>query len=169
MQRGTKWIARMAAAALAASVLAPGWRVPAAPAARRPAAGQLCEQRLRPVTAGGRPHRRRGAGLLRHPASGPSSRSGPVTGLTGDTALVGIDFRPATGALVGLGNQGGIYTIDPATGVATNRVQLSEALSGTSFGVDFNPTVDRLRIVSDTGQNLRANLDTGVAHRRPGR
>ena len=29
--------------------------------------------------------------------------------------------------------------------------------------MDFNPTVDRLRIVSDTGQNLRANVDTGAA------
>jgi hypothetical protein len=86
-----------------------------------------------------------------------------VSGLQSDTKLVGIDYRPANGALVGLGNQGGIYTIDPATGVASNRVQLSETLSGNSFGVDFNPTVDRLRIVSDTGQNLRANVDTGAA------
>lgn len=33
---------------------------------------------------------------------------------------------------------------------------------GSSFGVDFNPTVDRLRIISDSGQNLRANVDTGA-------
>jgi hypothetical protein len=36
------------------------------------------------------------------------------------------------------------------------------ALSGIEFGVDFNPTVDRLRIVSDNGQNLRANVDDGT-------
>ena len=35
------------------------------------------------------------------------------------------------------------------------------ALSGTSFGVDFNPAADRLRIVSDTGQNLRHNVNAG--------
>jgi len=29
-------------------------------------------------------------------------------------------------------------------------------LRGTGFGVDFNPDADALRIVSDTGQNLRA-------------
>ena len=46
--------------------------------------------------------------------------------------------------------------------MATKRAQLDQVLSGTSFGVDFNPTVDRLRIVSDTGQNLRANVDTGA-------
>ena len=35
-------------------------------------------------------------------------------------------------------------------------------LSGTAFGVDFNPMADRLRIVSDAEQNLRANVDTGA-------
>ena len=35
------------------------------------------------------------------------------------------------------------------------------ALDGTEFGVDFNPVADRLRVVSDTGQNLRINVDTG--------
>ncbi len=32
-------------------------------------------------------------------------------------------------------------------------------LSGTTFGVDFNPAADRLRIVSDAGQNLRHNVN----------
>ena len=42
-------------------------------------------------------------------------------------------------------------------------------LYGTNFGVDFNPAADRLRIVSDTGQNLRHDLNPGGAHggRRP--
>lgn len=88
---------------------------------------------------------------------------GFISGLAGDTRLVGIDYRPATRVLYGLGNAGGIYTIDPATAQATFRSQLSVALVGASFGVDFNPVVDRLRIISDTGQNLRANVDTGVA------
>jgi len=50
----------------------------------------------------------------------------------------------------------------PSTARATFRSQLSVALAGGSFGVDFNPAVDRLRIISDTGQNLRANVDTGA-------
>ena len=42
-----------------------------------------------------------------------------------DTALVGIDFRVQDGQLYGVGNGGGIYTIDTDTargqaGVATN-------------------------------------------------
>jgi hypothetical protein len=87
---------------------------------------------------------------------------GRVIGLSGDTRLVGIDFRPATGELYGLGDNGGVYTISPDTAVATFKAQLGGALSGSSFGVDFNPTVDRLRIVSDNGQNLRANVADGV-------
>jgi hypothetical protein len=87
---------------------------------------------------------------------------GALSGLDGDLNLVGIDFRPANGKLYGLGNEGGVYTIDVATGVAELQVQLDVKLAGTSFGVDFNPTVDLLRIVSDTGQNLAANVVTGA-------
>ncbi len=39
---------------------------------------------------------------------------------------------------------------------------MAVALNGTSFGIDFNPVPDRLRVVSDAGQNLRINVDTGV-------
>lgn len=102
--------------------------------------------------------------LICFPAPRPDREReiGQVTGLAGDTELEGIDYRPATGELIGVGNQGGIYSIDDETAVATKKSQLSVALSGSSFGVDFNPTVDRLRIISDDGQNLRANVDTGA-------
>ncbi len=53
--------------------------------------------------------------------------------------------------------------IDPVTGAATAvGAAFTPALSGTAFGFDFNPTVDRIRVVSDTGQNLRLNPDTGA-------
>ena len=39
---------------------------------------------------------------------------------------------------------------------------LSVALTGTNFGVDFNPAADRLRVISDTGQNLRHDLTAGT-------
>lgn len=45
--------------------------------------------------------------------------------------------------------------------VVSDSATLSIDLSGEAFGVDFNPAVDLLRIVSDTGQNLRVNLETG--------
>lgn len=87
---------------------------------------------------------------------------GSVTGLTTDTRLVGIDFRPATGELYGLGDAGGVYTLDLTNASATFKARLNVALEGTVFGVDFNPVPDRLRVVSDTGQNLRANVADGV-------
>ncbi len=86
---------------------------------------------------------------------------GRVRGLDVDTKLLGIDFRPATGELIGLGDAGGVYSIDVDSARAMKKSTLNKVLEGMSFGVDFNPTVDRLRITSDTGQNLRANVDTG--------
>lgn len=83
----------------------------------------------------------------------------PVSGLNGDAALIGIDYRVQNGLLYGVGNAGGIYTVTPNTGAATKVSQLSVALAGTSFGVDFNPAANRLRVISDTGQNLRHNID----------
>jgi hypothetical protein len=87
---------------------------------------------------------------------------GPVTGLVApDAQLVGIDFRVQDGKLYGVGNGGGVYTLDPSSGAATLVSMLTVALDGTKFGVDFNPAADRLRIVSDTGQNLRHNVNAG--------
>jgi Domain of unknown function (DUF4394) len=85
-----------------------------------------------------------------------------ITGLQGGESVLGIDFRPATGELFGLGSSNRLYVIDPVTGAAV-AVGASGAftLVGNSFGVDFNPTVDRVRVVSDTGQNLRLNPATG--------
>lgn len=90
-----------------------------------------------------------------------TSQIGQVTGLSGDTSLIGIDYRVQDGKLYGVGNLGGVYTISTADGAATLVNTLSVAPSGTSFGVDFNPAADRLRIISNNGQNLRHNVNTG--------
>ena len=93
---------------------------------------------------------------------------GSITGLTIDTKIVGIDYRPVTGDdgdrgdVYGLGDQGGIYVINDRTVHAVFKSRLNMSLAGASFGVDFNPTVDRLRVISDTGQSLRVNVDTGA-------
>jgi hypothetical protein len=80
-----------------------------------------------------------------------------------DTALVGIDFRVQDGELYGVGNGGGIYTIDTSSAVATLASRLSVGINPNGiFGVDFNPAADRLRIISDAGQNLAHDLNTGV-------
>src|SRR5262245_9063422 len=84
---------------------------------------------------------------------------GRVGGLQGDAALVGIDYRVQDGKLYGVGDRGGIDTLNVRTARATRVSQLTVPLAGTTFGVDFNPAANRLRVVSDTGQNLRHNLD----------
>ena len=94
---------------------------------------------------------------------GASDEIGSVTGLKGDTSLVGIDYRVQDGKLYGVGDKGGIYTIDDANGAATKVRQLTVALKGKSFGVDFNPAANALRIISDTGQNLRQPFATADA------
>jgi hypothetical protein len=77
-----------------------------------------------------------------------------VSGLDGDTRLVGIDYRVQDGTLYGVGEEGGLYSLTDA-GAATKVGELSEPLDGEVFGVDFNPAANALRIISDTGQNLR--------------
>jgi Domain of unknown function (DUF4394) len=87
----------------------------------------------------------------------------PITGLQAGESVLGIDLRPATGQLFALGSSSRLYAINMSSGVATavSLAPFSTLLSGTSFGFDFNPTVDRIRVVSNTGQNLRLNPLTG--------
>ncbi len=86
-----------------------------------------------------------------------------ITGLQKADIILGIDFRPATGQLYGLSSASRLYTIDTTTGVATQvGTDGAFTLSGVDFGYDFNPTVDRIRVVSDADQNQRLNPDTGA-------
>jgi hypothetical protein len=75
-----------------------------------------------------------------------------------------IDFRPATGQLFALGSFSNLYTINITTGVATSiaGAPFTPALNGSAFGFDFNPTIDRIRVVSDANQNLVLNPNTGL-------
>jgi len=87
----------------------------------------------------------------------------PVSGLAAGETLVGIDFRVARGVLYGVTSAGRLVTIDTTTARATPvGAAPAAALQGTRFGVDFNPAADRVRVVSDTGQNLRLHPDTGA-------
>lgn len=85
--------------------------------------------------------------------------------------LVGIDQRPSNGKLYGIGSNAFVYRISQngqvnAVGDGFDNPQLMPlspgvALEGESFGVDFNPVPDAIRIVSNTGQNLRVSPETG--------
>lgn len=89
----------------------------------------------------------------------PSPISKAIAGLQSGENILGIDFRPLNGQLYALGSSSRLYTINLATGAATavNTTPFSTMLQGTDFAFDFNPTVDRIRVVSNTGQNLRIN------------
>ena len=101
-----------------------------------------------------------------------TSTSPAISGLVPSETLLGIDYRPSNGLLYGLGSKGNVYQLDPLTGVASNPVVLTNSatgnapivLQGVTFGVDFNPQADRLRVVSNTGQNLRINLGLSIGN-----
>lgn len=104
-----------------------------------------------------------------------------IAGVTAGETLVGIDYRPQTGQLYSLGidpsgDTGTVYILDPQTGTATvvgvagqvafvdgtgAPVDLPPVASG--YGFDFNPTVDRIRVVTGTGLNFRLNPNDGKA------
>jgi hypothetical protein len=104
--------------------------------------------------------------LISFDAATPGTVSAPIalTGLAGGEAVIGIDFRPATGVLYGLVTSGGnirIVTINTTTG-ATTAVGGTFALSGSVAGFDFNPVADRIRVVTNNDANLRIHPDTGA-------
>lgn len=88
-----------------------------------------------------------------------------ISGLPVDVELLGIDVRPSTGVLYGLGEDSRLYTIT-AAGVATavGNAAFTPALDYDEFvGFDFNNVSEGIRVATDTRQNLRLNATTGVA------
>jgi hypothetical protein len=102
-----------------------------------------------------------------------------VTGLTGGDVLVGTDFRPSNGLLYGVGvndaaNTLRMYTIDltgATTPVSGPITPTGSTITGATFwGVDFNPTSDRIRVVNNlasdgaggNANNIRLNALTGT-------
>ena len=96
----------------------------------------------------------------------------PVSGidLANGEFVFGLDFRPATGELYGRTsfrpNPGvdRIVKINPVTGVITpvNAANTLQPTADLFEGTDFNPVVDRLRIVGDADTNIRVDPNTGT-------
>ena len=82
-----------------------------------------------------------------------------------------IDYRNSEGALYALtktGTQGRIIRIDPNSGtfirlstLVSDGTTTQIALTDTSYTIDFNPVVDRLRVIGSNGANLRVDVSTG--------
>jgi hypothetical protein len=87
-----------------------------------------------------------------------------IRGLQAGERMLAIDIRPSNRLLYGVSNFNLLYSINPSTGLATriSKVSFSPPLSGAVAGIDFNPRYDRLRIVTDTDQNLYINPANGT-------
>jgi hypothetical protein len=119
--------------------------------------GPLAKETVQAVTASNQ--------LIQFNAGQPQKTlsSRPLTGLAAGETLLGIDYRVAKGQLYGLGSTGQLYRIDTKTGAVTAVGTPAGLPAGaTEWGFDFNPTVDRIRVVSNTGFNLRLHPDTGA-------
>ncbi len=87
-----------------------------------------------------------------------------IKGLQPGEMILGIDYRVSKDTLYALGSSGRLYTLNEDTAQLTQvgTAPFAVKLEGTQFGFDFNPTVDRIRVDSNTGQNLRLHPDTGA-------
>lgn len=88
-----------------------------------------------------------------------------VTGVTAGFLLRAIDFRPATGQLYAVGTStstptmGQVFVLDTVNNTASafGGVITLTGNTSTRISIDWNPMVDRLRIVTSSDQNFRFN------------
>jgi hypothetical protein len=113
------------------------------------------------------------ANLIRFSSTTPSTIDAtvPITGIAAGDVLHGIDVRPATGQLYGMGVNSTpnpdtlrLYVIDRATGQATAVTVGTVNATGNAsrYAIDFNPASDRVRVIDDTGGNQRLNPNNGA-------
>ena len=91
-----------------------------------------------------------------------------ITGIPSGMSLEGMDVRPATGQVYVLGyhasqQMGQIFTLDTSNAMLTPiGPGISNWVLNGQVGFDFNPTVDRIRVVSSGDQDYRLHPTTGA-------
>lgn len=102
--------------------------------------------------------------LVRFDSATPgTSVTVPITGLGSGETLLSIDQRPIGLQLFGISSNTQIYIINTLTGAATPvGAAATPAIATPNLGIDFNPTVDRIRFVDATGGNRRYVPTTGA-------
>jgi hypothetical protein len=84
-----------------------------------------------------------------------------ISGVTAGEDIVSIDARPANGLIYALSDASSLYTVNPFTGVAALVGMSGTPLNSNLAAIDFNPSVDRLRVVTSNEQNIRLNPNNG--------
>ncbi len=105
-----------------------------------------------------------GVELIRFDSASPGivTTVGAISGAI--NRLDGLDFRPADGLLYGYeANGNGIFRVNINTGVTTFVSTSSATVGNARLGIDFNPVVDRLRVVNPADDNRRITVATGAA------
>lgn len=110
--------------------------------------------------------------LISFSSSNPMSATSAIsiTGLATGQTLVGFDSRPRTGELYALGynaatSTGRLYKLSFSgvlTALGSSDIALNLGMATDNIGMDFNPTVDRIRVVSTNGKNYRLHPDLGT-------
>ncbi len=108
--------------------------------------------------------------LVRFTTASAGTVSAPlaVTGLAPGDTLKAIDYRPANGLLYGIATDVSnaivrTYTINTVTGAASALgAPVTLPTPGTAWDINFNPTVDRIRVVNDQDENARLIPDAGA-------
>ncbi len=110
-----------------------------------------------------------GSSLIRFDVASPANASlvGDFSGAT--SFLDAIDFRPLNGQLYGFQYQNlqgtpisTLYTVDLNTAVITAVASGGSAANNNLLGMDFNPTIDRVRVVTANGDNLVYNPNSSA-------
>lgn len=88
-----------------------------------------------------------------------------LTGLVAGERVLGIDYRVARGVMYALTSSGYVYTVDTSSGELRRVTMAPLRLDKpqVAHGFDFNPAADRIRVVNESGLNLRIHPDTGSA------
>lgn len=106
-----------------------------------------------------------GSSLVRFQSNDPTNLA-VVANFSGAAGFLdAIDFRPSTGQLYGyLDSTDSFYTVNLTTGALTLASAGASSAPTNTFqlGLDFNPTIDRARIVTDSAQNIVFNPVSGT-------
>jgi hypothetical protein len=99
---------------------------------------------------------------FRSTAPGTLTSSVPINNVDGN--VLAIDFAPSTGQLYAVTTTTKLYAINPANGRGTlmgTGAFADPAVWGAAAGIDLQPVVDRLRVISGTN-SMRIHPNTGA-------